>query len=372
MDGKVLQLCLSDGNGGMELYVDRVMEDLQEKGWKIFGICLANTKVEAYMRRNGATFRAFKNHRQALFNIFALRRWLLEENVTVIHCHKSSDLRLTTLLKLLLPKLKVIYTDHMGGLRPKKSLYHRIAYGYVDLLLSISQVTHQRNINNLPLARERIVCLLHGVDITKYQPCHDASAIRCKRESLGLSADAVLIGLPGRVTPGKGQAVWVKSLLALDPALNFHAISIGGTGDATGGDESFYAQLQKDIAGTELEGKITFLGHRSDLTEILPVLDMVCIPSKNEAFGLTIIESMACGLPIIGSNTGSLPELVDANSGILVGPTDVSAWRNAMDVMIRNEVQRKSMGNAARQRVEQHFSNKQHMKRLSEYYDALI
>lgn len=368
MANKVLQLCLSDGKGGMELYVDRIIEDLQEEGWAVIGICLKDTKVETYMQRNGVPYKAFASNGQALSNIFMLRRWLIEEDISVIHCHKSSDLRITTLLKLLLPKLRILYTDHVGGQRPKKSPYHRVAYGKVDCVLSISQATHQRNIRNLPVPRERVVCLPHGVDITKYRPCDDPAAIRAKREALGVPTGAVLIGLPGRVTPGKGQDVWVNALLQLDPTLNFYALSIGGTDYASGGVEAFYAQLQQTIAGTALANKITFLGHRSDLTEILPVLDVVCIPSENEAFGLTIIESMACGIPIIGSNTGSLPELVDAPSGVLVGPFDVPAWCDAMAAMVCDDAQRQSMGRAARQRVEQHFSHNQHVKRLIEYY----
>lgn len=370
MAKKVLQLCLSDGKGGMELYVDRVIEDLLAEGWEVLGICLKDTKVETYMQRNGIPFKAFASNGQALVNLFSIRRWLIKENISVVHCHKSSDLRLTTLLKALLPKLKIIYTDHVGGQRPKKSLYHRVAYGSVDRVLSISQATYQRNVHNLPVPRERVVCLPHGVDIAKYQPNRDPAAIMAKREALGVPADTVLIGLPGRVTPGKGHYVWVKALLELAPSLHFYALSIGGTDYASGGVEAFYNKLQRTIAGTSQAEKISFLGHRSDLAEILPVLDVVCIPSENEAFGLAIIESMACGMPIIGSNTGSLPELVDADSGVLVGPFDVTAWRDAMDTMIRDTTTRQAMGHAARRRVEQHFSNKQHVKRLIEYYAA--
>ncbi len=72
----------------------------------------------------------------------------------------------------------------------------------------------------------------------------------------------------------------------------------------------------------------------------------------------------------LGSNTGSLPELVDADSGVLVGAFDVHAWHDAMDIMIRDAAKRQVMGDPARLRVEQHFSNKQHVKRLIEYYAA--
>lgn len=368
MADKVLQLCMSDGKGGMELYVDRVIEDLKEEGWEVIGICLENTKVEAYMQRHAVPYKAFKSNPVALASVLGIRRWLVEQGVKVIHCHKSSDLRLSALLKCLMPELNVLYTDHVGGRRPKKNPYHRFAYGKVDRVLSISKATHQRNVSNLPVPRDHVICLPHGVNINIYRPCYDDETVRTKRSELGIPEGAVAIGLPGRVTPGKGQDVWVKALLELDPDLDFYALSIGGTDYASGGTERFYTELQALITGTPLADRITFLGHRDDLTEILPVLDMVCIPSENEAFGLTIIESMACGMPIIGSNTGSLPELVDSASGVLVGPHDVSAWATAMGAMVRDDAGREEMGRAARARVEQHFSNKQHVKRLIELY----
>tara|TARA_R110002012_G_scaffold44879_5_gene119686 strand:- start:4018 stop:5136 length:1119 start_codon:yes stop_codon:yes gene_type:complete len=368
MVNKVVQLCLSDGNGGMEFYVDRITEDLKEAQIEVMGICLESTRVQSYMQRNQVPYLAFKDITQALKHVMRIRRWLIEENVHVVHCHKSSDLRLTSLLKLVMPSIKVFYTDHMGGQRAKKSPYHRFAYGKVDRVLSISKATHQRNVSNLPVPRDHVICLPHGVNINIYRPCYDDETVRTKRSELGIPEGAVAIGLPGRVTPGKGQDVWVKALLELDPDLDFYALSIGGTDYASGGTERFYTELQALITGTPLADRITFLGHRDDLTEILPVLDMVCIPSENEAFGLTIIESMACGMPIIGSNTGSLPELVDSASGVLVGPHDVSAWATAMGAMVRDDAGREEMGRAARARVEQHFSNKQHVKRLIELY----
>lgn len=369
---KVLQICLSDGKGGMELYIDRIIEDLKDDGWDIIGICLKKSKVEEYMQRNDVPYKAFKSTFYAVANILSIRRWLIEEKINIIHCHKSSDLRLTTLLKLLMPRLKVFYTDHVGGQRPKKSPYHRLAYGQIDRVISISQATYRRNVRNLPVPSQHIICLPHGVDINKYRPCNDGNVIYAKREALGVPANATVIGLPGRVTPGKGQDIWIRALLELDPQLNFYAISIGGTDSSSGGVGSFYESLQRLIAGSPLANKITFLGHRNDLTEILPALDIVCIPSKNEAFGLTIIEAMACGMPIIGSNTGSLPELVDSASGLLVDPHDINAWREAIMTMIRDKPKRQIMGHAARRRVEQKFSNKQHVKRLADIYGASV
>ena len=84
MAKKVLQLCLSDGKGGMELYVDRVIEDLVSEGWEVRGICLKDTKVESYMQRNEVPYKAFSSNGQALSQLFSIRRWLIKEGISVI------------------------------------------------------------------------------------------------------------------------------------------------------------------------------------------------------------------------------------------------------------------------------------------------
>ena len=207
---KVLQLCMSDGKGGMELYVDRVIEDLNAEGVEVIGICLRQTRIETYFQRHGVAFKAFSSNLDALKNAWRIRRWLIDENVRIVHCHKSSDLRLTALLKLLLPSLRVLYTDHVGGQRAKKSPYHRFAYRNVDYVLSISQATHVRNVNNLPVPRERVICLPHGVNIDTYHPVTDKERIAAKR--------AISYGYRNVLWFAGGAEAWEAAGFKLQPA----------------------------------------------------------------------------------------------------------------------------------------------------------
>src|SRR5690554_2930419 len=368
MKEKVLHVCMSRGKGGMELYVGRVIKDLKDFGWDVYGICLKNTKVSEYMEKEGIENKTFSSNASSLACSYEIARWVRGRGIKVIHCHKSSDLRLALLLKVLVKGLVVFYTDHVGGRSKKKDFYHRLAYGAVSRVFSISDATYQRNIENLPLPIEKITCLHHGVDVSRYSPYASSEDREIKRASLGCLPNSVLICLPGRVTPGKGQELWVKAISLLPENINYFAISVGGTSISDGGIDGYYEKLVDFVNSKGLEEKVKFLGHREDLHEILPASDIVCIPSINEAFGLTVIESMASGVAVIGSSSGSLPELLGSEAGMLVKAEDAVAWADAIKHLIENPSVRKLFGEAARKRSVGFFSKASHVESLVGYY----
>ena len=367
MEKKVLHICMSDGKGGMELYVDRICSELSNNGWKVYGVALAHTKVSSYMRSLNLETKEFKSVAQSILGVLKVTSWIKRENISVVHCHKSSDLRLSFLLKKLVPELKVFFTDHVGGSSEKKDFYHRVAYGSLERVFSISNATYERNVKNLPVKKDKITVLHHGVDTEKFKPCHDKAWLKKKKADLKLPSDCLLVGLPGRVTPGKGQDTWIKALGLLADK-EFVAVSIGGTKWSDGGIESFHDDLVNLSSDLGLNNKVNFLGAREDVEEILKVLDIVCIPSKNEAFGLTIIESMATGKPIIGSNAGSVPELLDKDCGLLAVADDPEDWAAKITLLLEDSDMREKMGAKARERALKNFSQAKHAEQLAGYY----
>lgn len=368
MNKKVLQICMSQGKGGMELYVGRIAEDLKDIGWEVYSVCLEGTRVAQYMDNIGVEKRELPSTFISIMKAKSILKWIKNNNISVVHCHKSSDLRLAIFLKMMARDLRIFFTDHVGGKSSKKDPYHRLAYGIVERVFSISDATYKRNVNNLPLPTERVSRLHHGIDVVKYAPYRDPGLREEKRRSLGVPEGSIAIGLPGRVTPGKGQDIWLKALARLPSDLPYRALSIGGTARSNGGVEEFHDELQAIVKAEGIQDRVDFLGHRNDLDEIVPALDIVCIPSRNEAFGLTVIESMAAGVAIIGSNAGSLPELLPDGFGILVGFDDIDGWAEAIEELLRDSELRESLGHAARERAVAHFSKERHVELLADYY----
>ena len=365
-----MHICLSSGWGGLEMYPSRIIPELQRQGWEVHGLALAGSRVADSLAAAGVTPLSVASRGGALLAVARILGYLRRHRIQVLHCHKSSDLRLVALLKTLRPSLRLFFTEHMGVTRPKKGLYHRWAYGKLSRLFSISEATRARNLKAFALPPERIQRLYLGIDPTPYAVHGDIDALRSE---LGAPPGALLIGLPGRLTPGKGQDIWLEALVRLAvraPALHWHAVIIGGLHASEGSDEPYVAELEAKVAALGLGERVAFSGFRGDLPRLLRALDIVCIPSTNEAFGLTVIEAMAAGRPVIGADSGAIPELLDGAVGRLAAPDDPDAWAQQLEALADDPALRQQLGGAAEERVRRDFSLSAHVAALCDAYVA--
>ncbi|WP_319782696.1 glycosyltransferase family 4 protein [Oceanisphaera sp. IT1-181] len=359
---RVAHICLSKGWGGLEMYPARVSKYLPEQSWEAVAICFKGGKVAQSFLDIGSDVFEVSSQANALFKIRTLVNWLKERNVSVLHCHKSSDLRLAAILKKMIG-CRVIFTEHMGVTRPKKDFLHRWIYSHVDQVLSISDVTLARNIKALPVDPSKIKRLWLGTEFKK--PDRTVNDIK---QELGLTDQQLIIGLPGRLCPGKGHCVLLDAFKLLQDDSAFKdakLLIVGGLSAQDGADEDFVRGLENKIDDAKLTDKVVFSGFRSDMANLLAIMDVVCIPSQNEAFGLTAIEAMAAGRKIVAADSGALPEIIE-NTGLLASPDSAESFALAI-----NKIQQHTNINISRltqERAEKLFSIQNHVRKLSEIY----
>jgi len=102
--------------------------------------------------------------------------------------------------------------------------------------------------------------------------------------------------------------------------------------------------------------RLRFLGTQQDIAEIAAMADVFLLPSELESFGLSALEAMACGVPVVGSDAGGLPEVVrHAESGFLLPVGDVEGMAARTIEILKDDERRRAMGEAARHRVESLF-----------------
>ncbi|MCI0509932.1 glycosyltransferase involved in cell wall biosynthesis [Chromohalobacter marismortui] len=371
MQHKVLHICLSRGWGGLEMYPARIIPELARQGWRTYVLALEGTRLaKTLVDGEAAEVCSVRSPTRALLQLPALVRWLRRIGIGVVHCHKSSDLRLGALLKRLCPELRLVFTDHMGVTRPKQDPYHRWVYRHVDRVLSISEATLTRNRQAFPLPPSRITLLYLGIDTADFVPQLDAAARQALRDALGIPRGAVTIALPGRLTPGKGQQVLLDAFRRLVEAGDHqsHLVLIGGLEADEGGNPTFIASLQQQIHEQGLGERVTFTGFRRDLARLFEVMDIVCVPSRNEAFGLTVIEAMAAGKAVVGADSGAIPELLDAGSGRLADPQDPAAWAATLSELRDAPALRERLGDAACRLVNARFTLAHHVTGLRAIY----
>ncbi len=171
------------------------------------------------------------------------------------------------------------------------------------------------------------------------------------RKALGAAADAVVIVISARMESWKGHELLLESLAAL-PGGRWEAWVIGGP---QGHSERRYfnALVQRaDTAG--LGARVRFLGQRSDVSTLLEASDIYCQPNRGpEPFGLSFVEALAAGLPVVTSRLGAAPEIVDDSCGVLVDAGLPGALTEVLSQLIQHDDRRRTMSIAARERSRQ-------------------
>ncbi|WP_407374469.1 glycosyltransferase family 4 protein [Methanobrevibacter sp.] len=116
------------------------------------------------------------------------------------------------------------------------------------------------------------------------------------------------------------------------------------------GDGPLFKKLKKKVEDENIRDVI-FTGSRRDVEKIIPSCDLLVLPSFSESFGLVLIEALACGKPIIGSNVGGITEIITSDVGFLVNPNKVSSIADKIDKVINDDELRMNLSQNARDRA---------------------
>ena len=196
--------------------------------------------------------------------------------------------------------------------------------------------------------RHAFVNLSDAVDVDYFAP---ARAARLDRPG------KFLILLPARVTEGKGH----RDLLAAVRTLNQECpgIVVAFAGSVEAGAEPLVAQLESESAAASEPIQLLWLGQlgASELRDWYAVSDVVVLPSFQEGLGRVLLEAQAMARPVIGYNTGGIPEaLIDGTTGLLVPLGDSVRLAAAIKSLLQSPIKRLSMGAEGRRFVSEHFS----------------
>lgn len=366
---KVLELCLSHGVGGLELYVVRTARHLIRFDCECFAVVKAGTLLAERMKSEGIY--TIHLRRMNSFSPFLAASRLAtiidREAVDVIHMHWGKDINLAVLAKFLAKrKVKLVYSRQMMITRSKKDPYHRLLYGHIDLCLTITRQLRDKARSLLPVPERSVQLLYHGVD--EPAPLSAAQRQKCRRE-LGVYRDSdIIIGLIGRIEAGKGQHLLIEAIHRLcRQGLSVHGTLIGPVMDA-----SYYSRIQAQVAQLELQNNITFYGSHQNPLEIMPAFDVVALTSKRETFGLVLIEAMRAGVAVIGSEAGGVPEIiVDGVSGLLFKSDDAVDLAFKLGKYVASPELRVRLAAAGKARADVFFCTERHYRDLAKFFRTL-
>lgn len=292
----------------------------------------------------------------SLFQVLFLKR----QTLRVWHARRNTEMLLGLFLKNILRKnLKLLFTS---ASQRKHSGYTRWLISKMDDVIATSQKTAQY------LERDAHV-ILHGIDLDGFAPTDNKAELR-KQLSL---PDGMLLGCYGRIRHQKGTDAFVDAMITLCGQFeNAHGIVMGR---ATEKHQEFLEGLKKKVESHGLQDRILF---RPEVTvDEIPawyqVLDLFVAPQRWEGFGLTPIEAMACGVPVVATDVGAFSEIVSSDDvGHLVEPGQPEALAEASANMLENQNALTDAGIAARRHVETHFRIEREADALIEVYNSVL
>lgn len=242
-------------------------------------------------------------------------------------------------------------------------------------IVANSAYTARRVRDAAPAANVEVVH--NAVDLERWSP--ERIERRAARLRLGRAGErALLIGVVAQLTPWKGQDTAIEALALLrEQGFDAHLLLIGSAkfvARATRYDNAAYlARLRRLVADAGLQDRVSWLGEREDVPELVRALDVLLLPSWEEPFGRALIEAMAMEVPVVATKVGGPPEIVrDGREGLLVAPREPSAWAAAIRALAEHPERASEMGRRGRRRVELAFTSSRHAWAMLEVYGRAL
>ena len=276
------------------------------------------------------------------------------------HARRNTEMLLGLILRHVLRKrLKLVFT----------SASQRNHTRYTRLLLSGMETVVATSRRSASYLRRPSQVIPHGIDTATFRPTADR---RAHRHSLGVP-DGFTIGCFGRIRHQKGTDVFVDAMLGVLPQhSDVHALVMGR---AVGKHKPFLQSLREKVARVGLDDRILFLPEApvEDMPRWYQALDLFVAPQRREGFGLTPLEAMACGVPVIATTVGAFDELVvEGRTGCLIPPGDVDRMRTAVDTALASSCTLRQWSAAARRHVEEGFRIEDEAAALNALYRELL
>ncbi len=213
-----------------------------------------------------------------------------------------------------------VFYGHFGFLASKIFLWvEKVFSRLTDRIVALTDGEKNDYINLSVCSPDKLLKIHSGVDLNQFmQPNGNLAE---KRRSLGLEQKEAVIGFVGWLIPIKGPEYLLKAMDYIWPEHPETSLVMVGKGDLD-------VDLRAEALRKNVNGKVKFLGWREDIDEIMPIFDMLVLPSLNEGMGRVLVEAMAAGKPVVASEVGGIPDLVRHDeTGYLVPPADEKAWR---------------------------------------------
>jgi len=303
-------------------------------------------------KREGLDFNALKS----LFSI------LKTEKIDVIHTHNFSAWLYSALAARFVLGVNVIHTEHstVRGKKKRRYLAEWFLSYLTESIVAVSEKVKDNMVKFCHINPDKVLVIQNGIDVVTFQ-ANTTFRSRVRKE-LAFSEKNVVFGTVGRLVPVKDHLTLINAFFEvyrLNP--NAKLIIVG--------DGPMRKQCLELISDLNLEDSVYLLGERHDIPQLLALMDIYTVSSLSEGMSISILEAMSTGLPVVATNVGGNPEIVQQDvNGLLVRSGDPKSLAEAMNKMSTDRLLRSQASVNSRKFVEKNYSDVAMMARYQKLY----
>lgn len=355
---RVLQVVSGREINGALVYCQLLTRRLLEAGHEPILVC----RPRSWITRQGLPVRIIESdlRRFPFDDLKEIQALVKQEQVDVIHTHMSRAHTFGILLKWL-TNVPVIATAH--------NRYIQLHWRFNDFVIANSQATeryHQRY-NLVPANRTRTVYCF--VDERRFAQVAERERQKIRRE-LRYEGNEYLLGIVGEVIPRKGQWYLAQALPELIRRIPELRVLLVGRYHRS---ERYVQKMRRLQAAAGLHRKMRWLGRRNNVHEYIAAMDQVLVTSTEEPFGLVALEAQLAGKPLIATNVGGLPEIVQhEQSGLLIPARSSTGIIESVERLYQDRELAGRLAATGRERASQRFTSERLTEEVVAVYREVL
>ena len=357
---RVLQICSARQIGGGERHLADLANGLARRGHDVFAALVPSSpllsELSSFPEQNIAqvTMRNALNVSSAL----KLARFATENRIQIIHAHVARDYPLAALVARR-SSAHLILTRHV--LFPISKV-HKLALRRTDRVIAVSQAVADGLRAQRIFSRDKIVLIHNGIDVDRFARGREDRFTNNKD-----AAQKLRVGMIGHLAPIKGQEDFIRAAAMVCRQRRDVEFVIAGEDKSHRGEHR--RTIERLIAELGLDQRLSLIGWVDDVANVLPDFDLFVSPSRSEPFGLSIVEAMAAGVPVIATASEGACEVIDdQQTGRLVPIGDAEALADAISGLLADSELRERLSAEAQRRVRERFSLERMLDATEEVY----
>ncbi len=370
---KIAFICPSRSWGGLEMNVLRLSIWLKKRGIDIILYCDKGYELAVEAKSYGIERRQLEHSSKFkdLLKANRLADSLKKENIRLALFHLNRNFPMMSLAKLLSGNyFSLLYMQHMHLGSNKKDLLHNFIYKQLDCWIAPLQMFAKRLTEISNITKSKIEVIPFGIELNKFVQCSVTQGE--VRKSLSLPQDKIIVGFVGRLDRKKCQHLLIEAAYKLQQKqINIDILLVG---DSTKNEEVLYKQeLEKLIAKFSLQNQIHFRSHLNEVEIAFKALDIFCLTTGSETFGMVTIEAMASQLAVIGSNEGGTTEIIQhEKNGLLYKSGDSAEIAILIERLLQDTELKQQLGLQAYKDAQQNYSHTVQCDALEKCFNRYI